>query len=461
MMFRISIIASLLLVSTLVSAQVLSGQLSDLKNQELVLEGFRGAKSYRIDKFNVDQQGKFTFSYAEKDYGMAVLKTSSGHSMLVLLNGEDIYIQANNLENTSEVSVMHGPQNILLAQYNKEQVLRDKAVEAWAFLDDLYYNEPFLSSSTQSLSTAQQLIIDELERLRLQEQQFIQTLARESYLSWFLNTQKLISGVGNVVKYRPEFAENYVQVFRQLNYADVRLYKSGLLSSAVGNHFWLIEKNYTTTEQINKAAKESIDIIYAQLAGNDKLITEMTDFLIKLFAQQNLDDFSEYLATKVLSEETCTLDAKLEYKLESYRKMKAGNTVADITFGANTNFPEGMTKVNKLSEIDTDYKLVVFAAGWCGHCQKELPELVELYPKMRDKSIEVVLVSLDETLTDFVGFAGSLPFISTCDFKKWEGLIARDYYVFATPTYYVLDSDLTIIMKLKSPEDITVWMNQY
>ncbi len=460
-MFRISIIASLLLVSTLVSAQVLSGQFSGLKNQELVLEGFRGAKPHRIAKFNVDQQGKFTFSYAEKDYGMAVLKTSSGHSLLVLLNGEDIYIQANNLENTSEVSVTQGPQNVLLAQYNKEQVLRDKAVEAWAFLDDLYYNEAFLSNSPQSISTVQQLMIDELERLRLQEQQFIQTLPRESYLSWFLNTKKLISGVGNVIKYRPEYAENYVQVFRQLNYGDVRLYKSGLLSSAVGNHFWLIEKTYTTEEQILSAAKESIDIIYAQLAGKDDLIAEMTDFMITLFTQQSLDDLSEYLATKVLNEEACTLDAKLEYKLESYRKMKAGNTAADITFGANTNFPEGMAKANKLSEIDADYKLVVFAADWCGHCQKELPELVELYPKMRDNSIEVVLVSLDETPDSFTNFAGSFPFISTCDFKKWESVIVRDYHVFATPTYYLLDRELTIIMKLKSPEDLAAWVKQH
>jgi peroxiredoxin len=97
---------------------------------------------------------------------------------------------------------------------------------------------------------------------------------------------------------------------------------------------------------------------------------------------------------------------------------------------------------------------VVFAAGWCSHCTEELPKIAAYYPTLKEKNVEVILVSLDENASDFAKFAAPFPFISTTDYKKWEGQAALDYQVYATPSYFLLDKDLKIVKRLNSVEHL-------
>lgn len=139
--------------------------------------------------------------------------------------------------------------------------------------------------------------------------------------------------------------------------------------------------------------------------------------------------------------------------------MKKGNTAPDIRFGQYTYFPEGM-KATSLKEINASYKVVVFAAGWCGHCREQIPELMEHYPAWKDKAIEMVLVSLDENTADFANFTGALPFVSTTTLKKWDTKAAQDYHIYATPTYFLLDKDLKIILKPKNLAHLNAYVQQ-
>jgi hypothetical protein len=63
-------------------------------------------------------------------------------------------------------------------------------------------------------------------------------------------------------------------------------------------------------------------------------------------------------------------------------------------------------------------------------------------------------VSLDENASDFAKFAAPFSFISTTDYKKWEGQAALDYQVYTTPSYFILDKDLKIVQRLNSAEHI-------
>ena len=123
---------------------------------------------------------------------------------------------------------------------------------------------------------------------------------------------------------------------------------------------------------------------------------------------------SEYLAIKLLNETSCTLDSDLSRQLETYRAMKKGNTAPEIVFkgdiialayGAD-NFP------STLSDIKSQYSLIVFGASWCPKCTKELPEIVKMYSKWKASGIEVVFVSLDEDKELFTSFAATFPFVS-------------------------------------------------
>ena len=52
----------------------------------------------------------------------------------------------------------------------------------------------------------------------------------------------------------------------------------------------------------------------------------------------------------------------------------------------------------------------------------------------------MVYISIDTDKTAFDNYYKVAPFITYCDAKGWETQAAKDYYVFGTPSYFLLDS---------------------
>jgi peroxiredoxin len=179
-----------------------------------------------------------------------------------------------------------------------------------------------------------------------------------------------------------------------------------------------------------------------------------------LLEKRSLFTSAEYLAFKVLNDQSCTLNENVAKQLEGYRKMKKGNQVPNISFGEATYYPSH-TRAKSLYDINSNYTLVVFAAGWCGHCTREIPKLAKKYPNWHDKGLEVALIGLDDNPKDFAKFAAPFPFISTTDYQKWESQAVKDFHVYATPTMFLLDKDKNIVLRPKSTEHLEAWVNSY
>ncbi len=178
------------------------------------------------------------------------------------------------------------------------------------------------------------------------------------------------------------------------------------------------------------------------LIKDDKILNEVTDYLFDLLERHSLFEVSGYLALKVLNETSCTLNSDLANQLESYRAMKKGNVAPDIV-NKRDNYAPGFGPQNfpkSLSDLTSEYTLVVFGASWCPKCATEIAELAKIYPQLKKKGLELLFVSLDENKSNFQEFAKSFPFISICVYKKWEGKALKDYYVFGTPLMYLLDA---------------------
>jgi thiol-disulfide isomerase/thioredoxin len=105
--------------------------------------------------------------------------------------------------------------------------------------------------------------------------------------------------------------------------------------------------------------------------------------------------------------------------------------------------------------------VVVFGASWCPKCTEELPEIVKLYAKWKAQGVEVVFVSLDEDKEAYKNFIKYFPFISTCDYKKWDSKIVKDYYVFGTPTMFLLDNKREIILRPNSVKQMDSWVDLF
>jgi len=190
---------------------------------------------------------------------------------------------------------------------------------------------------------------------------------------------------------------------------------------------------------------------------------EIVNYLFNLLERRSLFTASEHLALRVLNDYDITLDQNLAKKLETYRAMQVGNTAPDIEFGDHIIAP-GLAPEEipaSLSELDSDYALILFGAGWCPRCREEIPDIAGMYPKLKEQGIEVVFISLDDSDTAFREFAGDFPFLSVSDFKRWDSPIVSSYHVFATPTMVLLNRDRNILVRPNSASHLEAWVDWY
>ncbi len=101
----------------------------------------------------------------------------------------------------------------------------------------------------------------------------------------------------------------------------------------------------------------------------------------------------------------------------------------------------------KLSDIKADFLVLVFWDVDCGHCQKEIPKLVDLYKEYQKekKDVKVFSVYTQQELDKYLKYIDEkkLDWINLYDGVHYNNL-AEKYDIYATPVVYVLDKNKVI-----------------
>ena len=101
-----------------------------------------------------------------------------------------------------------------------------------------------------------------------------------------------------------------------------------------------------------------------------------------------------------------------------------------------------------------DYKgkvvLLNFWATWCGPCQEEIPEFVDLYSKYKDKGLVIVGISIDDTAQQLQPFTAQ--WHMQYPVLQMKPAVEDEYGPFyGIPTTYLLARDGSICTKHLGP----------
>lgn len=437
----------------------ITGTFPGLAGQQVKLVGFNGFNTYVIDSVKVNGKGVFNLSYSNKNRGMGYLSARDNTPFLVVLSGETIKLSGETLDIPAGITILEGTENKIFEQYASEHRSREQCLGAWDYLTKMYRFDTLFSTH----EVPKQAIETEKKRIKAEDSLFLARLPTDSYLSYYLPVRKLIRSVSAIAQYRTEEIPAAFTAFRNMDYTDPRLYKSGLLKDVINNHFWLMENSSRPLDSVYIEMQISIDRMLENVMADKQKLNEIAAHLFTLLEQRSLFPASEYLAIRLLNMNSCTLNNDFAAQLESYRAMKKGNIAPDINFTGDVFAPdyENENKPKKLSDIQSVYKVVVFGAGWCPQCPVELQSIAQNYGKWKQYGVEVFFISLDEDKQTFTNFTQPFAFISTSDYKKWDSPAVKDYHVFATPTIYLLNNNHEIILKPGSVRQLDSWIDRY
>jgi len=438
------------------SAQnTIAGNFSSIKGQIIRLMGYQGTDVLAIDSTVVNAEGNFELHYSDANLGMGYILTNENKPYVVVLEKGKVQLTGQTPADASTIVITNGEQNKLFVQYSVEHSKREQALSAWVYLNNLYGSDAYFKN--QAISKL--AITNEIDRLNKADNDFLKNLPSASFMNWYLPIRKLIGNVEVVANTKPQEIPSTIKAFRSINYAHTQLYTSGIFSELVESQLWLIQNSGLDQAAKSKEMNTSVDFILGSVGKNEKLYNEFANYLFQNFEKYNLFDASAHLALNALNQKEVSLNNSLAFKLESYRKMKVGNTAPEIEFKGDVYVNRQLVNnMNRLSDIKTKYKLVVFGGSWCPQCKEETMLLNMRYDKWKAKEVSVVMVSLDTDKKAFEDFATEFPYTIACDYKKWETQAAKDYYVSSSPTLFLLDSKNKIILRPPTVASLDSWL---
>ncbi|NLA24501.1 MAG: redoxin domain-containing protein [Bacteroidales bacterium] len=176
-----------------------------------------------------------------------------------------------------------------------------------------------------------------------------------------------------------------------------------------------------------------------QTAGNEKINSHFLKILINGFESLQLFDLADKLVANYGKQ--CLSADNMAIRYKNVTELKLG-TKAPVLFIQNKKSePEAYEFTRKT--------LVVFWATWCDHCRQIVPNLNYIVESGKIKNTDIVLISLDSDRNDLKRFIkeANISIPISCDYLSWEGVNAKNYAIYATPYYYIIDETGKIIAK--------------
>ncbi len=101
--------------------------------------------------------------------------------------------------------------------------------------------------------------------------------------------------------------------------------------------------------------------------------------------------------------------------------------------------------------------VIVFYKTDCPFCEKLMPELKRIHTSFKEQGFSIYAVCLDENKNSWKKYIDENRyevFKNYCDGLSYAGKIPHDYYVFATPTLFIVNENWQIASKPKGVKEL-------
>jgi peroxiredoxin len=417
----------------------LTGTIRGLDQKRVRLSAYYGEKTSLIDSATSDASGKFTF-VLKPNTATGLYKVSWGKDKFVdlVVNRENIEFVTVDEEPGDSMKVLSSDENRLLFWYlrvdqkNQEKLQVLMPVVDYYPKDDGFYQE--VTKQFDAIQKKQEKTLDSIIRLYPGSYAVrIFKLQRAPYLSSALSKDQ-----------RMDYLKAHF--FDNADFNDTMLLRSNIWPNKSVSYLGLYGNNRLTQKQLETEFIKAVTVMLSAASVNPDVYKFLLDYLISGFDKYHFDGVITYMADHFQDPFSCEDQAKktaLQKKLDTFKKIAIGKTAPEI------EVPDAKGKMIRLSDIRSEYTLVIFWSSECGHCIEMMPKVRDIYEKQKGKRYEILAVSLDTSRTEWTTFIAEekLKWLNACELKGFDSKSADLYNIYATPTMFLLDREKKIIAK--------------
>ena len=200
----------------------------------------------------------------------------------------------------------------------------------------------------------------------------------------------------------------------------------------------------------------------SKIMGFDKVFLHMSDKYFKTGKADGIYDDNDVVQKIIKRADKlkplligATAQDLFMIKAEDFPKLKAmgfedAKNSEEMTNVYYKNVDQVTKMYVKLSDVKAEYTVLVFWDVDCGHCQKEIPILLEQYNDLlkEKKDVKVYSVYMQHEGDKYLKYIAEnkLPWINVYDGAHYNNAVEK-YDVYSTPVIYILDKNKVIKAK--------------
>lgn len=247
------------------------------------------------------------------------------------------------------------------------------------------------------------------------------------------------------------------EYWSDMDFKDETLIHSEVWPERITDYMRIHASKEKTKEDPRIGFYNAVDMLATEIMqdGSDKVLEFVLYTLSEGFYSSNMEELSLYVIDNYFYGDACG-DAEIsklfKMKAAGIRKLQVGNTPPDFTLpsanGSSTNF-DSVAQSHKLT-------LVLFWASFCHKCEREIPQLKEIYEKYKSKGFEILAVSVDTDKQDWLKGIKTFDaqWVNVSDLKGWRSPVSEDFRVSSTPVMFLVNQDREIVAKPENKSEL-------
>ena len=427
-------------------AQIINLRIVDLVEKKAALASLSGERISFIDSVKSGDEREFEFSLKNQHSGIYRLTIDNKMWLDFIYDNEEIKLETDSNNILDSLQVINSESNKIYYEFIKLNKDYKTKSELLQLIHTQYPQEDeYYQTSKEKLNQVQENYL-----------YFINVRSQanpKSFVARYVRTSQL-PVVDNEIPIEEQLAYIKTHALDQVNFYDEGLIYSDAFTNKSIEYLTYYRNPQLPIELLEKEFMAAIDSILNKAKVNEIVYTHIVEYLLDGFKKFGFDNVINYILESYVIKDDLCLDQKLsntlERRIQQAKNFKVGNKVPNIIL------PDSSGSMIELYKINADKTLIIFYASWCPHCQTLLPQIYELYKNQKEKKLEVVAVSIDTSRIDWLNFVvnNNLDWINLSDLKGWDGQATLDYYIYATPTMFLIDNERRIIVMPKNLEEI-------